>query len=552
MQGIGPRRLETIERTNLIDKQYIFFDASETSLDPRRAASVGPGAYADSARSASINGGLGTRPRSRSRGLAARASSLVPRPGHVHAQRSASPTPASPPPPALHASVLTPGAGSIQPPSPPQQVPSSSDERGPLSRSMPPSTTHDQNTGSRPPLSASTSASATPQSPSRSAGTGKLPGLSHRTTGDRAAELRAEASVPSSSSSGSPPARNNRSIEQSLSPAGSRASSLHDYSTGAASTGTGTDIDPDSRAPSILSYEESENANARATGDRAPNGEAASASFVSGSNAPVVATPDGLPENELELVTSNVSQISLSSTSDRDAEQRGRTARRDLAIPPPSHASTSDHMAASTSTSAQIARPSTATVSSASPTPHRQISDQHRPHTALRSVSAASASSSAAVTMRASPSPSPSPAGRGISPAPSAMRQPSRTPSASAGISANGTQERASSKSARFSLSSFVRGKSVTGHRHTSPDREAKDKDKDRERSNDRGSSRGRSAGLKAIKQALTHASSSVAPYHSDTDDGSDVDDDARGRARNHNTWQEFKPGTYNYPIYSE
>lgn len=87
VQGIGTRKLETVERNLLIDNQVIFFDANADSRAERRAASIGPADVGPN--------GLSTRPRSRSRNMAVRATSLMPMQeyGSSSNTRNASPLP---------------------------------------------------------------------------------------------------------------------------------------------------------------------------------------------------------------------------------------------------------------------------------------------------------------------------------------------------------------------------------------------------------------------------------------------------------------------------
>lgn len=137
---------------------------------------------------------------------------------------------------------------------------------------------------------------------------------------------------------------------------------------------------------------------------------------------------------------------------------------------------------------------------------------------------------------------------RESSPAASAFRAPSGSRPA----------PRSQSKSTRFSLSSLLGGNKASSQsrRGTSPDSQGRANGDDGEDRRARSASRGRAQGLKAIKHALIGAATSVvaaddsqSDNHSDDDDD-DREDHPRGRVKNVG-WQEFKAGTYNYPIFS-
>ena len=212
-----------------------------------------------------------------------------------------------------------------------------------------------------------------------------------------------------------------------------------------------------------------------------------------------IATPDGYPHHPLEHIETNISQVSLQTSHSAhsggpESEDRGRSGRP--------------------TTSEQPAVLENSIVTSPLCSPD------------LRTNGEASLAPTQPPTL-------PSSSRRGSSIGTSALRKPgssARSPSTS------------SAKSARFSIGSFLRGKSTSRPplmRTLSP-----------EGIEEEHRSKTRSSGLKAIKQVLNGSNRGERHAHSDTDWDSDEEDDARGRQRNQPGWTELQEGVYEYPIH--
>ena len=459
MQGLGTHRLDPTERNLLLEKEIYYFDADATPA-PRRAASAGPSTLSNT-------DGMLTSSRSHSRGMTARASSLMPRTPTI--DRLASPTRRG----------STNGDSRVSP-----SRPSTRGRSPSLIMSRSPSTPR-VSEGDAPPYAIEQTAmlrTATLE--------GSRTPSSHRTH-DRASELRAEA----------------YRVNHPQSSADGRAANAQELD--------GSVIDSErSRTLSPYTLEE-------AIDNNHHNVPHASTSRHTIPQNPSITAPDSMPSHSLELVDSNISQHSLSSQS--DPEERGRSAfpaRSDARRTSVSH----------------------------SPTDFRE---DLNPFPLSVSDSTQNPAASVNATIRSTiPSVSPSPMGRSSSPGHAGLPTSlsNRRASASSGT------EIPKSKSARFSLSSFVRGKSVSnsGPRQASPDLDSGSVASVNGGKAASHNSR-RSTGLKAIKQAFA-SSASVTPLdRSDSDDEGESDDDdaRRGRARNAG-WQEFKAGTYTYAIYGK
>jgi hypothetical protein len=425
-QGIGPRRLDTIDRTTLIDKQLLFYDASSHN-NFRRAASTAP-------RRSSFS-------RSGSGDVAERASSVTP-----YASSTSNTN---------HLDIERPGALRSLSLSQPQ-------------RTLTPNAFQEENPRPAANRAATYPLLDTTMTPSPS------PSEQHRNS------PRASEEAPDDS--GSLPVQAGRSsVINGAQSGGSRTSSLLDRLQQEDHLEDGGSSD----GPTILTYEESEAVQYSIHPEDHPSGS----------------QHTGTP---LGLVQTNVSHASVSSASDHD--ERGRS----------------------------LGPAGRLRANGSGPHQHNLASDR------LPGTPASPRSSQLPESAFAAPDTSVSPMGPGAAPAPSALRNPSIGPR-----SPSRTGDKP--KSARFSLSSLVRGMSTTKiDRQASPERQ-------RPVSSTRAAestSRGRASGLQAIKNALTGHHSKASPNNSDSEEDSDDEENDRGRVR-HSGWQEFKPGTYNYPIHS-
>lgn len=550
-QGLGPRRLDTAERIKLIDETVLFFDATSSSAaQTRRAASVGPGtatlardssitpeASASESRASLISGAVrsmsmmpSTRPQSSQQETApsfSQPTRLESTTGQeVLMNQTGAPLTETPPPiePPVYSPVTASAmAGSSGATAVVADVPASpgAEVATPPMPELPPQ------------ASASSSATPSHHHPQRPrVMTDSSRGPPHEHFQNRAAELRAEAATMS------PPS----SPLAELSPAASRASSLYDRAVTTASAVTGSSTD-NSRPPSVISSAET------------PETPAANSSFLRQSDSSIVETPSSI-ESPLEQVETNASRLSVSSSSDVDHhgsfdEQRGRSAmpvqrgreREDLtyqtiaedgpqeALLDTSHGPASG-MGASAETSTRRPSSSSATLQSAD-------------------ISARSTSNSRAYTDSSQSLVAPNaPVQNGTSSASSGRR--------SSSVASNHTLSSHTPKSARFSLSNLI-------HRDKSSSRTRRSASPDSMLHSKRAHSTSRTRGnsLQVIKHALagalhdkdSHLNSTQVthtPISSEAESDSE-DEHGRGRARSSSRsskWQEFKPGSYHFPIY--
>lgn len=549
-QGLGPRRLDTAERNKLIDETVLFFDATSSSAaQSRRAASLGPGratlvhessvpvdTSAPGSRATLVSGPSrsmsmmpSTRPQVVRRdspsasGEPTRTEVTSARATAVQSQGDA-PLTETPPPiePPEYSPVTATGANASS-----DATAVVADASTSPAAEVPTAPFHETL------LQASTSSTTPlhhPQRPRAATDSPRIP--PHEHFQNRAAELRAEAATMSPSSS--PMAE--------LSPATSRASSLYDRAITTANAVTGGSTD-NSRPPSVVSSAET------------PDTPAASSSRLHQSDSSVVGTPSSI-ESPLEQVETNASRLSMSSSSDIDPtasfdEQRGRSAmpghrgreREDLTHqtitedgPQEAYLDSFHGPLPGTTAESQTAssRPSmsTSTLQSTDVSTTGTTNSQGYPDSSNSLVTSAG----------------PSQTGSSLA---SSGRRSSSTASSH-------TLSAQTPKSARFSFSNFIhRDKSSSRtRRSTSPDSMLHSK-----RAHSTSRTRGNS--LQVIKHALVGAlhdkdSHSNAAHVTHTPISSEAeseseDEHGRGRARSASRstkWQEFKPGSYHFPIY--
>lgn len=380
---------------------------------------------------------------------------------------------------------------------------------------------------------------------------------SHGVGQDRMAELRAQAGVGVVTATPTP----------ITSAAPSRASSIHnlDLATGISSTassfenGSLVHDSNSSRDPSLHSLAEPHQ-----HPDLVASPPSSTHTDLGEQNALTSPEPDAVPDNPLELVGTNMSQMSLSSRSEEEHRGRGRAR---------------DTMAAATNFSSQAILESEneadldghsrrASISSGMAAAGPSTYPPPRSSTLPPSLPSSTAGTESAGQTHPVP-----PMGRqAVSGPTNVLRASSGDPRSSSVASSASTK----GKSTRFaSLSNFVRGKSASRTRKaaaataTSEDpygtgarSQSTSSTNGHDTTGKRDRSRGRAQGLKAIKQALLatahhHGSSHVtksAPgsiYSESETDVSDDEDGPRGRNRS-SSHHEFKPGTYTYALYSE
>lgn len=563
LQGLGPRRLDTAERNTLIDETVLFFDATSSSASQsRRAASVGPGATI-SHRDASIITPEafehGTRAALAS--SASRSASMVPStrafqdPGPSRQPAAVAGASARAPLMDAQRTVTAPATPPIT--GAPISESPSEQHNPPLYSPVPESTvsdTPDRLTGASvavadaprspapepsllpsplSPRSHSQSLSSQPQNQvaSSSASTDPSRPIPHEHFQDRAAELRAQALAmsPPSTPSGE------------LSPAASRASSLYDrpLATHAPVQGGSTD---NSRPPSVASSAETPETPATTFSRLRHHRESIS----------TVDTPS-TSEIPLSQTETNASMISLSSSSDHEGtssleEQRGRS---QLPV------NRNREREVLTNQTIMEDGPQEAYLDSLNGNHDQSVSpgpvSPRRPPLSVETAQASHAYSDGMGSTATGASQSSS-----VTPA-TGTRQGSGLPSSARRSSSAASSHTISShtpKTARFSLSSLMhRDKSSSRTRRSaSPESMLHGK-------RNHSTSRTRGNGLQAIKNALTghhdkdghmvttHVTHT--PISSEAESDSDDEHSRRGRSGSRSMkWQEFKAGSYNFPIY--
>jgi hypothetical protein len=571
---LGPRRLDTVERTTLIDETVLFFDAtSSTAANARRAASVGPGVLH---RQPSTPDTVAMEAASTSNLAASsgRSLSLLP-PLRVHLPFEHSSTTTS------HESAQQGSSVTAAPPSAtaPQSIPGAPQNTSPETAAVPVNNplesapeysrdphlhldTSEAAVGSMPapnnstlsslglsrpsitnrpssPLSPYSNLQSLPHASSHlpGAGTGSATerSLPHEHFQDRAAELRAQAATTS------PP----QTPHAELSPAPSRSSSLyerHTTTTTALVGGSSDDSRPVSLAASASDVTEIPAAkldqlNARIYPSTAvlgnPDVNASGISLSSASDADHDADASSLHEERgrstAPVFRSRENQNLTNQTITEDGPQEDyldslNGSHGPAASPPPTVEgvavlrSTRDANAAQLVQAPGMALPNEAVVRS----------DSFYSPAVSRSSSAA--------------------------PSPSSIHPPTLSTS---GRRSSSVASGHAPKSTRFSLKSLIgRDKSSSRQRTASPDGLEPGK-------RATSSTRTKVGGFQAIKHALAlghdekdYIKNSVQATHTpiSSDAESDSDDEGRrgrGRSASRSTrWQEFKAGTYNFPIY--
>lgn len=355
--------------------------------------------------------------------------------------------------------------------------------------------------------------------------------IPHEHFANRAAELRAEAATMS------PPS----TPLTELSPAPSRASSVYDRGVTTATAAAGGSTD-NSRPPSVISSIGAQETYSTSS----PHSHQIH-------DSPIVQTPLSI-DNPLESVETNASGFSVSSSSDVEAvslleEQRGRSVvpiqrereREDL---------TTQTIREDGPPEAYLDHPNGAT---------EAVASSSTPGTRAASASISTWQSTGTSTYQDSTSQSVSATYDTLT-TPSAASLPS-TSSTSAGrrsssVASNNTIS--TPKSTRFSLSSLIhRDKSSSRTRRSASPESMLHSKRAHSTSRNRGNS------LQVIKHALSGAlhdkdahltatQVTHTPISSDAESESD-DEHGRGRGRSGSRstkWQEFKAGSYNFPIY--
>ncbi|KAK9895999.1 hypothetical protein P389DRAFT_170898 [Cystobasidium minutum MCA 4210] len=524
-EGLGPRRLDTAERNTLIDETVYFFDATSSSAaQSRRTASIGPGSAMAHRDSSITPEAFEHGARAILASSASRSASMMP----ATRQYQASSTTVRQA--AAGSSSALPRAASVdsQRVSTPEEVPHITG--APLPESPPSTDPPQYSTSSRPDptTGASTTVASAPRSPTPDS---RIP---HEHFSNRAAELRAEAAAMS------PPS--NPLAE--LSPSASRASSLYGRTTATTAAVHGSSTD-NSRPGSVASNE---------IGDAA----LPSASRHSIASAETIAdVPASSTEAALTPLETSASRMSISSSSDHEAassleEHRGRSQMPVNRGVRGSEVLTNQTIMEDGPQEAYLDSlpehhehdsPSTFLPSR----PHLSVHTSRSPNTAPPADYASGPSADSQSSLSARPTSS----------IPSGSSQPSSARRSSS-VASSHTLSSHTPKSTRFSLSNLMhRDKSSSRTRRSASPESMQNSRRNASTSRTRGN------GLQAIKNALIghHDKDSQmvttqvtqTPLSSEAESDSEDEHNGRGRSRSASRsakWQEFKAGSYNFPIY--